>query len=280
MNIPTPGATAFNPNSPCPVIELPSLDNPRQLLAAIEAVLCGDALAIVTWIDPNIAAKAAIVASAVAVEEYRVAPGFAFQADAAPLFEAHTEHDLMNYLLNGKLHENRFSERMHPLPTPAALIEEAVAAAWPGGIKRLRLRGNRAPFGLVRHLQPGAQVWPHTDNSDLDRPDVSEFSRAKTNLSAIAYLAPGVGGELSIWNERLTTPEEIRAMRLEGHAYALDTRHLQPPGAVIQPEPGMVVIFDAKHVHAVGPNRGSTPRVTQSGFVLVSDLNDSATTYY
>lgn len=280
MIIAIPSPATFGRESSPPVITLPSLNNPSQFLAAIEAVLCGDALAIISWIDPNIAARAAIVASAVAVEDYRVAPGFAFQADAAPLFEARTEQDVAKYLLNGELHENRLAARMHPLPTPAGLIEKAVAAAWPGGVERLRLRGKRAPFGLVRHLQPGAQVWPHTDNSDLDRPDVHEFARAKTNLAALAYLAPGLGGELSIWHKRLTTPEEIRAMRLEGHDYALDTRGLPEPGAVIQPESGMVVIFDAKHIHAVGPNRGPTSRVTQSGFILIGDLNDPAKPYY
>jgi hypothetical protein len=262
------------------VITLPSLDCPSQLLAAIKAILYGDALAIVAWFDPDIAAKAAVVASAVAVEDYTVAPGFAFQADAAPLFEARTEHDVANYLLNGELHENRFAARMHPSPTPAGLIEKAMAATWPGGLERLELRGKRAPFGLVRHLQPGAQVWPHTDNSDLDRPDVTAFARAKTNLSALAYLAPGQGGELSIWRKRLTTREEIGALRLGGHAYALDTQSLPEPGAVIQPKPGMVVIFDAKHIHAVGLNRGATPRITQSGFILVGDFNYSCKTYY
>ncbi|MBV6413520.1 MAG: hypothetical protein OMOMHJEC_01333 [Xanthomonadales bacterium] len=246
----------------------------------MKSILRGEALAIVAWIDLDIAAKAAAVASEVAVEDYRVAPGFQFQADAAPLFEARTERDVENYLRNGQLHESRFAARMYPSPTPATLIEKAVAAAWPGGAERLRLRGKRAPFGLVRHLAQGAQVWPHTDNSDLDRPEVLAFARATTNLSALAYLAPGQGGELSIWRKRLTTREEISALRLAGHPYALDPQCLSEPGTVIHPKPGMVVIFDAKNIHAVGLNRGTTTRVTQSGFILVGNFNSSCKTYY
>ncbi len=264
---------------PANCLNLSSLNSSTQLLAAMKAVLRGEVLAIVSSIEPEVAHKAATVASTVAVNDYRVAPGFAFQADAAPLFEARTEQDVADYLSNGTAYERRFAARMRPLPTPAELVEEALAAAWPGGLSRLLLHGKRAPFGVVRHLQPGAGVAPHTDNSDLDRPDVLAFARARTNLSALVYLEPGLGGELCIWRRRLTTREEIRALRVEGHAYAIDTRGFPAP-IVISPKPGMVVIFDAKYVHAVLLNRGGTPRVTQSGFVLVGDLDDSLQTYY
>lgn len=261
------------------VITLPSLSDTRQLLAAIKAILRGDALAVVSRIDEKVVAKAAAVASEVAVVDYDVAPGFGYQADAKPLFEVRTEKDMQDYLEIGAEYEGRFSSRMRPLPTPTELIEQAIGAALPGGVVRLPLRDRSAPFGLVRHLQPGAQVWPHSDNSDIDHGDVPEFAKARTNLSVLAYLEPSIGGALSIWRRRLTTRDEIDALRVAGHAYALDVSSLPPP-VIIRPESGMVVLFDAKRIHSVGPNRGTTPRVSVSGFVLVGDLNTPSFTYY
>lgn len=281
MSIPTSRHTAFGRDavSENDVITLPSLNDALPLLAAIKAILSGDVLAVVSCIDAKVVTKAAAVASEVAVADYAVSPGFGYQADAKPLFAVRTEGDMQDYLENGEAYERRFASRMHPLPTPAALIEQAIAAALPGGVVRLPLRDRCAPFGLVRHLQPGAQVCPHTDNSDLDCPDVPEFAHARTNLSVLAYLDPAIGGALSIWRKRLTTRDEIDAMRLAGHAYALNVSSLPPP-VVIRPESGRVVLFDAKRIHSVGINRGITPRVSVSGFVLVGDLNNPSFTYY
>lgn len=262
------------------VITLPSLSDSQRLLRAIDLALKGDALAIVSQVDPEISSKAAEVAKEVAVEDYRVAPGFAYQADAAPLFEVGSESDLINYLENGARYEGSFAARMHPLRSPARIVEEALSKALPGGVARLRIRGKTAPFGVVRHLMPQASVLEHTDNSDLDKPEIGEFKTSRTNLSTVVYLEPGVGGELKIWRKRLTTRSEIGALRLPGHPYALDRRRLPEPDVVIRPAPGLVVIFDAKHIHAVGQNRGNTSRVTQSGFVAIGENGKAGFSYY
>lgn len=262
------------------VIVLPSLDDPLQLSRAIQAILGGEALAVVSKIDTEIAVKAAAVASAVAVADYRVAPGFCYQADATPLFEARSEDDVSRYLDNGSRYEQHFAARMRPLLTPAEIGERALAAAWPAGAERLLLQDRRAPFGVVRHLLPGACVSPHTDNSDLDRPENERFARAQTNLSMVTYLQPSIGGELVIYPKRLTTRNEIEALRLEGHPYALDRRRLPVPSVVLHPQVGTVVIFDAKYVHEVLPNLGDQPRVTVSGFALVTDTDEPINFYY
>jgi 2OG-Fe(II) oxygenase superfamily len=214
------------------------------------------------------------------LESYGVAPQFL--RSGMPLFEAAGGGELAMkaYFDAAQQVTSNLQERIYPLMTPASELRLRLDGGWPAGCSLLRIDGRTCQFGLIRKLQQGGEVEAHQDDSQWDF-QCEELTRSKTNLSMLTYLSDFFGGELVIYPMQILTKEAYQAHRIPGHPYGLDRDKLPPPRAIIKPTKGMVVLFNARFVHRVAPvSPGSTPRLTQSGFILVRGTNEPLGLYH
>lgn len=196
----------------------------------------------------------------------------AFLKSGIPLFEAAAQDRMQEYYSSVRTILSDLQRSIAPYITPEAMLRMILDQAWPGGAKLMRLNGQPCPFGLLRMVSNGGSVAPHCDNSDLDHPD-RKFKRAITNLSWVSYHSSCLGGEIEIWPVGFTTSEALDRNRVPGHPYALAANQLPTPRVKIAPRRGRMIFFNAKFVHKVASvSKESNPRITQSGFVLVTSF--------
>jgi hypothetical protein len=149
-----------------------------------------------------------------------------------------------------------------PEAPPACLVRTLLDDLWPYGAMLMRFDGRKGRVGLVRGI-PG-EARPHVDNCGVDRPDIADAKRVIFQISWNLYLQKEGGGQLEIW-DFIPTPEQVESLRVPGD-YGLDRTKLGPPDIVIDPQPGDLVLFNARAVHAVRRSVGRM-RLAQSGFI-------------
>jgi len=137
-----------------------------------------------------------------------------------------------------------FFPRISPVDYVRLLLQEL----WPAGANLQRLRARACFVGAFRVFQPTtSRFYPHNDRLDeeTDAPEIQHFHE---QLVANLYLkVPADGGELQLWLRDPTEDEMEVIRKVEG----LQMEDVEPPRLVIHPEPGDLIIFSSRMLHAV-----------------------------
>lgn len=162
-------------------------------------------------------------------------------------------------------------EAVRPYPAPMDQLRVCLDDVWAAGATLATIEGQRAFCGLVRIFAPGNRAEPHQDilSWDVapDHPDGKLFCQLAANIYC---KMPDEGGELEIWPISLTRPDYER-LRIPG-SYGVQVNELGLESIRIRPEPGELIIFNSRLVHAVRPGSGCD-RVTSSCFIGVVDTS-------
>lgn len=151
-----------------------------------------------------------------------------------------------------------------PYLSPTDKIRIMLDEQWNQGASLLNLGEGPMFFGLLRATN--AEILPHEDK--LERDDPSSLSKIHYVAQAAfnCYLSiPEVGGDLQIWNISLNSTSYNC---LRGNNYGISLSLLPPPKLNIHPNPGELVIFNPRYLHAVSPVPFQKTRISISGFIL------------
>jgi hypothetical protein len=152
-----------------------------------------------------------------------------------------------------------FFPRISPVDYVRLLLQEL----WPAGANLLRLRNRVCFVGAFRVFQPTtSEFYPHNDQIDQET-DAPEISDITEQLVANIYLqVPEIGGDLQLWLREPTPTEKEIILTVEG----LDPATIERPVLTIHPEPGDMIIFSSRMLHAVTPGK-DTHRVGMAAFI-------------
>jgi hypothetical protein len=154
--------------------------------------------------------------------------------------------------------------RCRPYLNPIDLVRCTLDEVWPAGARLQTLWGRKMYVGLSRVVKPGVRFLAHHDIFAKDAPGSEEAESLTTQLACNVYLTmPSVGGELQLWSEELS-PDAFDALR--GDSYGIEPDRLGPPCLTIRPEPGDLILFNSRRMHAVTPGNDQ-PRLSLSCFV-------------
>ena len=201
--------------------------------------------------------KASLATSGSASSIYRTAD--------IPFFEATSDKKKLDVLLTGGLRrESECDLLFYPFISPLAFWWRMMDALWPMGIVRLAWNGQRLPFGLFRLWESGREALPHQDVLRREAPELPTAQRISRQFGVNLYLCNGKGGDLQVWDRRISDPE-WKASGLTG-SYGYTRDDLGAAQHVFSPRAGDMIMIDTECVHAITPVTEGE-RLTLSGFV-------------
>ena len=137
------------------------------------------------------------------------------------------------------------------------------------GSNLLRLKEGTAFIGLIRYLDDGARILPHTDHAGWDMPNSLGCQQIECQIAFNAHLqAATEGGDVTVYGRRPTKVEYDAYREDAPNAYALKEAFLPTRSVTINPEAGDIVLFNASLPHEVAQTSGAT-RYTASCFLGV-----------
>jgi len=182
-------------------------------------------------------------------------------------FDHSTDQDRANHVARTVQYTDETRALCAPFPVPTETFKLDLDLLWQPGANNLRINGDPIYFGMPRALPPGGAVDAHFDWIGADSPGANGIEQVQRQYAVNVYLQTAEsGGELALWDTQLS-PDDLKVLRIPGHAYALDEAKLGKPDLVVKPEAGSLVFFDATQPHAVRRAEGSRPRVTFSAFM-------------
>lgn len=245
--------------------------DPKELASGLKAVFANEAIAVRCpgYYSPLLAEEISTrLVRHPRFGHYETAPGIGkvgppyYDTVRDPEFEAKYWANALEWI---RIVRAAFWPYLSPIDCARLELDEQ----WPQGARLLRDAINRPAFaGLARVFEDGGEALPHVDRLEWDAP-IGRFKASPAAQVAInVYMKiPAGGGELAIWRVK---PDRRRyeELRIPG-SYGLRRELLGRPDAVIEPQPGELILFDAQNVHAVYKSSGG-PRVTISFFVVLS----------
>jgi hypothetical protein len=178
------------------------------------------------------------------------------------------------YFSQAPQHIAEFRRACSPWESPIDRLRCTLDELWPHGAM-LQTLGRRKMFvGLSRMVEPGTTFLAHHDLFEQDAPGSEEATSLLAQFGANVYLRmPLRGGALMMWRQEMPAAQ-FDALR--GDDYGLPVERLGPPDLVVTPEPGDLLIFNSRKLHAVSPGVGRS-RLAVSCFVGYRGLSQPLT---
>lgn len=167
----------------------------------------------------------------------------------------------------------RRSEILSPLSDPVDAVVDAFDAAWDGQVG-LAEEGGRPYFAGVFRRGGGGGVAIHADWGPRDGPGWAIEQITGQFAWNLFFSSPGEGGELIVydypWEPEL---EEHARQRFNDYDPKLfeSSRRVE-----VTPQPGVLMVFNSRNAHAVGPSSDGEARVAVGSFIGVTDSGDLA----
>lgn len=154
---------------------------------------------------------------------------------------------------------------------PIDQLRNMLDVYWDKNVGRLRLEDGLCNMGLCRILHTGGAIPPHDDHAPSDAWYSAIAQYLDVQLTCNWYMnMPEAGGEVKIYPQRLSR-NQYDAHRLpKPDNFSVTEDILCDDPILIQPEVADLVIWDARHVHAVAACEGDNPRFTLSVFIGVT----------
>lgn len=174
------------------------------------------------------------------------------------------EHLVEQYFKEARRHLHDFRSACEPYGSPIDVFRCWLDEIWPYGANLQTLDQRKMFVGLSRMVEAGTTFLAHHDIFSEDAPGRPEAMSLQAQFGANVYLQmPETGGALLMWNREIP-PAEFD--RLRGTEYGLPVEVLGPPDVVVRPDPGDLLIFNSRKMHAVSPGQGKS-RLAVSCFV-------------
>lgn len=181
-------------------------------------------------------------------------------------YEHHDSKD--RYLDSAPGATARRSEILDPLPDPVNTVVEAFDAAWPDRVG-LAEEDGRPYFAGVFRRGGGGGVAIHADWGPRDGPGWAIERLTGQFAWNLFFSSPGEGGELIVYDYPWQ-PELEQHARQRFNDY--DPELFESCRRVeVQPEPGVLMVFNSRNAHAVGPSSNGEARVAVGSFIGVTD---------
>jgi len=190
-------------------------------------------------------------------------------------YETEAKPELVEvYFSHAHRYISEFRRACTPWVSPIDELRCMLDELWPHGAM-LQTLGRRKMFvGLSRQVEPGTTFLAHHDIFSQDAPGFEEAGNLLAQFGANVYLQmPLAGGALMMWRRELP-PREFDALR--GEDYGLPVERLGAPDLSVLPEPGDLLVFNSRKLHAVSPGAGQS-RLTVSCFIGYRGLSEPLT---
>ena len=139
----------------------------------------------------------------------------------------------------------------HPYLAPMDKLRLTLQEAWPAGSMMENLHGRLMFCGLLRAFSEGSEARPHQDMTHWDVPLCWPAKSMQTQIATNIYLSTADdGGALELWGHGIKDEDEYHSTKVPGD-YGLDRNKVGLPVVSIVPEPGDLIMFDARRIHAV-----------------------------
>lgn len=138
------------------------------------------------------------------------------------------------------------------------------------GANLLRVEDGIGFAGLIRYLDNGARILPHTDNAAWDMPDSLICQQIDVQIAFNAHLqAATTGGEVTVYGRRPSKAEYDAYREDTPNQYAIKPDVFRTRSVTIHPKAGDLVLFNASLPHEVAETTGDT-RYTSSCFIGIN----------
>jgi hypothetical protein len=166
----------------------------------------------------------------------------------------------------------------HPYIAPMDKLRLELQEIWPGGSTLENLHGRLMFCGLTRLFKAGSFALPHTDQTHWDVPESRAAWSLQTQFAANVYLQPALkGGGLELWETKISSKEEYDSLCIP-NSYGLDHKKIGPSSALLYPQEGELIVFDARRIHAVQTIEEGN-RLSSSCFIGYRGLTQPLTIY-
>lgn len=171
------------------------------------------------------------------------------------------------YFMQAQAASQNLRKICSPYMVPLDLFHQNLEEVWLHGANIERIDGMKMQAGTVRMFRGDMEntLPPHQDILIREAPKSRRAHRMRTQLAANIYLkTPEVGGELELWDVRLTD-DEFANCRNHTHDF-IDRNKLPGNSFILKPEPGELILFQSPKVHTVHACK-SDIRLAMSCFV-------------
>lgn len=189
-----------------------------------------------------------------------------YLSQQVPFFNASLDKNLMSKILKENLmSEKNIDDIFYPYASPLVVFARNLDHAWPHGIKRIVVFNKRYPYGIVRVWPEKYFALPHQDVIRRET-NASWATKIKTQIAFNLYLTDSVGGNLKIWNKKISDLE-WKTMNIKG-SYGFNTT--EAAEITLHPGAGDLIMLNSEYLHAIDTIENGK-RVTLSGFLAYFD---------
>jgi hypothetical protein len=163
-----------------------------------------------------------------------------------------------------------FRDACAPYQSPIDGIRCLLDEIWSSGAMLQTLSNKKMFVGLSRMVKPGTTFLAHHDIFENDALGAPEAKSLLAQFGANVYIQmPESGGELLMWRDEIPTPIFDK---MRGSDYGVKVEVLGKPDLKVRPNPGDLLIFNSRKMHAVAPGTERN-RLALSCFVGYRGIN-------